>query len=83
MRYTRRDFLATAASASVASWAASTAFAGGATGTDAAAAATFHRYNVNTPQGQRMLASYARGIQKMLALPADHPHNWFRTPSCT
>lgn len=78
MRYTRRDFLATAASASVAAWASSAAFAGGATGTDATAAATFHRYNVNTPQGQRMLASYARGIQKMLALPADHPHNWFR-----
>lgn len=78
MRYTRRDFLATAASASVASLASSAAFAGGATGEGAATAAGFHRYNVNTPQGQRMLASYARGIQAMLALPPEHPHNWFR-----
>jgi tyrosinase len=25
-----------------------------------------------------MLASYARGVQAMLNLPADHPQNWFR-----
>ncbi len=25
-----------------------------------------------------MLASYAKGVQAMLNLPADHPHNWFR-----
>jgi tyrosinase len=24
------------------------------------------------------LASYAKGVEAMLKLPADHPHNWFR-----
>ena len=25
-----------------------------------------------------MLASYAKGVEAMLKLPADHPQNWFR-----
>lgn len=78
MRYTRRDFLATTASASLASLVASGAWASGAAPADKAAQARYHRYNVTSPEGQRMLASYARGIKAMLALPADDPRNWFR-----
>lgn len=80
MRYTRRDFLATAASASVLSLATGRALGAEpeGTGTGAAAAARWQRHNVDSAQGQRMLASYARGVQAMLALPPDHPHNWFR-----
>jgi tyrosinase len=78
MRYTRRDFLATTASASLASLVASDAWASGAAPADKAAQARYHRYNVTSPEGQRMLASYARGIKAMLALPADDPRNWFR-----
>lgn len=77
MRYTRREFLATAAAgASMMSLAPGQAF--GSDTTAAGGTARYHRYNVNTAQGQRMLASYARGVQAMLALPPDHPHNWFR-----
>ena len=79
MRYTRRDFLATAtaaAGASMMSLAPGHAF--GSDSTYAGRTARYHRYNVTSPQGQRMLASYARGVQAMLALPPDHPHNWFR-----
>lgn len=36
------------------------------------------RYNVMSAGGQRALASYARGVAAMLALPATHPQNWFR-----
>lgn len=43
-----------------------------------AATAQFTRYDVTSEMGQKMLASYQKGIQKMLALPASHPHNWFR-----
>ena len=67
--YTRRDFLVTAAAAA------------GATTlpvTPARAAAKYTRYNVTSPQGQKMLASYAKGVEAMLKLPADHPQNWFR-----
>ncbi len=77
MRYTRREFLASAAAgASMMSLAPGQAFGSDTTATGATA--RYHRYNVNTAQGQRMLASYARGVQAMLALPPDHPHNWFR-----
>ncbi len=77
MRYTRREFLAaTAAGASMMSLAPGQAMGFDTTG--AAATARYHRYNVNTPQGQRMLESYARGVEAMLKLPPDHPHNWFR-----
>lgn len=78
MRYTRRDFLATTATASLASLFAPSALASGQNATDGTAVARFHRYNVTSPEGQRMLTSYARGIQAMLALPADDPRNWFR-----
>jgi tyrosinase len=44
----------------------------------ARAAARYTRHNVTSPEGQRMLASYARGVAAMLKLPADHPQNWFR-----
>ena len=77
MRYTRREFLATAAAgASMMSLAPGQAL--GFDTKDAGKAARYHRYNVNTPQGQRMLESYARGVEAMLKLPPDHPHNWFR-----
>ena len=77
MRYTRRKFLATAA-AGASMMLLTPGHAFGADTKGASATARYHRYNVNTAQGQRMLASYARGVQAMLALPPDHPHNWFR-----
>lgn len=40
--------------------------------------AKYTRYNVMSEGGKRALASYARGVQAMLNLPADHPQNWFR-----
>jgi tyrosinase len=67
--YTRRDFLATAA---IAAGAAALPFA------PARAAAKYTRYNVTSPEGQKMLASYAKGVEAMLKLPADNPQNWFR-----
>ncbi|MGY5940735.1 tyrosinase family protein [Stenotrophomonas forensis] len=78
MRYTRRDFLATTASASLASLVAPAAWASGTTPAEKAVQARYHRYNVTSPEGQRMLASYARGINAMLKLPPDDPRNWFR-----
>src|SRR3954466_3104309 len=68
-RYSRRNFLATAA---VAAGVAAYPFA------PARAAAKYTRYNVTSPEGQKMLASYAKGVEAMLKLPADHPQNWFR-----
>jgi tyrosinase len=68
-RYTRRNFLVTAAAASSA---AALPFA------PSRAAARYTRYNVTSPEGQKMLASYAKGVAAMLKLPADHPQNWFR-----
>jgi tyrosinase len=68
-RHTRRDFLATAAAAA---GAAALPF------TPSRAAAKYTRYNVTSPAGQRMLASYAKGVDAMLKLPADNPQNWFR-----
>jgi tyrosinase len=67
--HTRRRFLATAAAAAgAAAWPP----------VRARAAAKYTRYNVTSPNGQKALASYAKGIEAMLKLPADHPHNWFR-----
>jgi tyrosinase len=66
-RFTRRDFLATTAAG-----AAAVSFE------PARAAAKYTRYDVTSPQGRKMLASYAKGVQAMLNLPADHPQNWFR-----
>src|SRR6202140_2115234 len=69
LRYTRRQFLATAA---IAAGTAALTYA------PARAAAKYTRHNVASPEGQKMLASYARGVEAMLKLPADHPQNWFR-----
>lgn len=44
----------------------------------AQAPARYRRYNVTSPNGQKALASYAKGVQAMLNLPADHAQNWFR-----
>lgn len=42
------------------------------------AQAEYRRYNVLTDNGQAMLASYKKGIQAMLDLPASDRRNWFR-----
>ena len=65
--HTRRHFLATAAAAAT-----------GLPSARARAAARYTRHNVTSAEGEKALASYARGIKAMLALPADHPQNWFR-----
>lgn len=78
MRYTRRDFLASTASASLASLIAPGAWASGAERAGPAKEVSYHRYSITSPEGQRMLKSYARGIEAMLKLPADDPRNWFR-----
>lgn len=44
----------------------------------ARAAAKYTRPNATSEAGKKMLAIYARGVQAMLDLPADHPQNWFR-----
>jgi tyrosinase len=41
-------------------------------------AAKYTRYNVMSDGGKKALASYAKGVEAMLKLPADHPQNWFR-----
>lgn len=46
--------------------------------TPARAAAKYTRYNLTSANGQKMLASYAKGVEAMLKLPADDPRNWFR-----
>ena len=69
LRYTRRQFLGTAA---VAACATALPVA------PSRAAAKYTRYNVTSSQGQKALASYAKGVAAMLKLPADHPQNWFR-----
>ena len=79
IRFTRRKFLgsaATALGASMLPLASASALAGG--NATSRATAKYRRYNVSSPQGQQMLASYARGIQAMLKMPADDPRNWFR-----
>jgi tyrosinase len=68
-RSTRRRFLLSAAAAAGAT---ALPFA------PARAAAKYTRHNVTSPEGQKMLASYAKGVAAMLKLPADHPQNWFR-----
>ena len=40
--------------------------------------AKYTRYNVMSAGGKRALASYAKGVEAMLNLPATDPHNWFR-----
>ncbi len=39
--------------------------------------ARWRRWNVSSPQGQKALASYAKAIKIMLALPPDDPNNWY------
>jgi tyrosinase len=63
---TRRHFLGTAAAA----------VALPASGVRAAA--KYKRSIVSSPEGQKALASYAKGVEAMLKLPADDPRNWFR-----
>jgi tyrosinase len=67
--YTRREFLATAA---IAAGSATMPWA------PARAAAKYTRYSATSPEGQKMLDSYARGVEAMLKLPPAHPQNWFR-----
>ena len=40
--------------------------------------AKWTRYNVTSAGGKKALSSYAKGVEAMLKLPADHPQNWFR-----
>jgi tyrosinase len=44
----------------------------------ALAAAKYKRCNVTSTEGRKALVSYAKGVEAMLRLPANHPHNWFR-----
>ncbi|MBB5062215.1 tyrosinase family protein [Granulicella mallensis] len=68
---TRRDFLKTSlATAGTAALSRHLALA--------QAPAKYRRYSVTSQQGQKALVSYAKAIQAMLNLPADHPQNWFR-----
>ena len=67
---TRRVFMATTAAAA----AGTTAFAAA----PARTAPKYIRHNITSPKGQEMLRSYAKGVAAMLALPPEHPHNWFR-----
>lgn len=79
MRITRRDFIGTAATAiggTVIATHAGSALAAGPR--SASKQARWRRHDAASPEGQRMLASYARGVQAMLALPASDPRNWFR-----
>lgn len=70
---TRRLFLKTSAAAAVGAAVASPLGASAAQGS-----AKYTRYNVMSDGGRRALASYARGVEAMLKLPAEHPQNWFR-----
>lgn len=38
----------------------------------------FVRRNLASPEAKRDVESYRRGVAQMLALPPDHPHNWYR-----
>jgi tyrosinase len=66
---TRREFVAGAAAAAALAELAPA---------PARAAAKYTRHNVTSPAGQKALESYAKGVEAMLKLPADHPQNWFR-----
>jgi tyrosinase len=66
---TRRALLTTAGAAVVAAQLSSPS---------SRAAAKYTRYKVSGANGQKKLASYAKGVEAMLKLPADNPRNWFR-----
>jgi len=70
---TRRSFIQTTMVA-----AGAAAFPFGSVGAQTTAPAKYTRYNVMSPKGQKALASYAKGVEAMLKLPANHPQNWFR-----
>lgn len=40
--------------------------------------AKYRRYSAESPEGQRALQSYAKGVEAMLKLSPDDPRNWFR-----
>lgn len=44
----------------------------------ARAAAKYRRYSVDSPEGQKALQSYAKGVKAMLELSPHDPRNWFR-----
>jgi tyrosinase len=67
--FSRRVFLGTAAAAAGASLLPSGAIA---------AKTRYVRYNATGPQGQAMLESYRKGVEKLMGLDAGDPRNWFR-----
>ena len=86
--FTRRRFLRTAVAAAGAlalplplraaadaQGSSTSAVSGGAA---SQSSAKYTRFNVMSEGGKRALASYAKGVEAMLSLPADHPQNWFR-----
>ena len=68
--FSRRRFLETAA---VTAAAASLPI-----GAVHAKGASYVRYNIWSPEGEKMLADYDTAVQKMLALPVSDARNWFR-----
>lgn len=67
---TRRDLLGGGAALAAANALASSAFAQG---------AKYRRWDISDPaMPPRVLASYKKGISKMLSLPATDPRNWYR-----
>jgi tyrosinase len=71
---TRRSFLQTTMIAA----GAATLPIGSVFAQSAVPTAKYTRYNVMSPNGQKALASYAKGVEAMLSLPPTHPQNWFR-----
>lgn len=81
MHFTRRKFLTstlTALGAATVPWTSALAFGEKGRSGSSTQVARYRRSSVSSPEGQRMLASYAKGVKAMLALPATHPLNWFR-----
>jgi len=67
----RRSFLATSAAAAAAAHPLARAAA-------PSLPSPFKRYDVRSPEGIKMLESYAVAIEAMLKLPPTDPHNWYR-----
>lgn len=70
MNFTRRDFMACTAAIAGASMLPF--------GPARAATAKFIRYSATSDEGKAMLRSYAVAVRRMVDLPPEHPHNWFR-----